>query len=91
MALKALLMDQRLADLLRRTYEGEVFGAELFEQLAAAPSRIRTAASASSTRNSSRSRHARQRPGLGVPGHQVGDVRLIGGRPPRAVCRRRWL
>ena len=29
-------MDQRLADLLRRTYEGEVFGAELFEQLAAA-------------------------------------------------------
>ena len=28
---------------------------------------------------------------LGVPGHQVVDSRLIGGRPPRAVCRRFWL
>ena len=29
--------------------------------------------------------------GLAVPGHQVVDSRLIGGRPPRAVCRRFWL
>ena len=28
---------------------------------------------------------------LDVPGHQVVDSRLIGGRPPRAVCRRFWL
>jgi len=28
---------------------------------------------------------------LDVPGHQVGDRRLIGGRPPRALCRRRVL
>ena len=28
---------------------------------------------------------------LGVLGHQVGDSRLVGGRPPRAVCRRRVL
>jgi len=25
---------------------------------------------------------------LGVPGHEVGDTRLIGGRPPQAVCAR---
>ena len=28
---------------------------------------------------------------LGVPGHKVGDSRLVGGRPPSAVCRRRVL
>lgn len=28
---------------------------------------------------------------LDVLGHQIGDSRLIGGRPPRAWCRRRWL
>ena len=28
---------------------------------------------------------------LVVPGHQVGDRRLTGGRPPSAVCRRRVL
>jgi hypothetical protein len=28
---------------------------------------------------------------LDVPGHQVGDMRLIGGRPPRALWRRRVL
>jgi ADP-ribosyl-[dinitrogen reductase] hydrolase len=28
---------------------------------------------------------------LDVPGLQVGDSRLIGGRPPMAECRRRWL
>ena len=28
---------------------------------------------------------------LDVPGHQVGDSRLIGGRPPRALWRRRVL
>jgi len=26
--------------------------------------------------------------GLAVPGHEVGDTRLIGGRPPQAVCGR---
>jgi len=30
-------------------------------------------------------------PDLGVPGHKVGDSRLVGGRPPSAVCRRRVL
>jgi len=34
---------------------------------------------------------SRARPSLGVPGHQVGDSRLSGGRPPRAVCRREVL
>src|SRR5205809_1537605 len=29
-------------------------------------------------------------PRLGVLGHQVGDRRLVGGRPPRAVCCR-WV
>jgi hypothetical protein len=29
--------------------------------------------------------------GLVVPGHKVGDSRLVGGRPPSAVCRRRVL
>lgn len=28
------------------------------------------------------------RPYLGVSGHDVGDTRLIGGRPPQAVCTR---
>jgi uncharacterized protein (DUF2252 family) len=28
---------------------------------------------------------------LAVPGHKVGDSRLVGGRPPSAVCRRRVL
>jgi hypothetical protein len=33
---------------------------------------------------------ATRRP-LDVPGHHVGDSRLIGGSPPIAECRRRWL
>jgi uncharacterized protein (DUF2252 family) len=28
---------------------------------------------------------------LAVPSHKVGDSRLVGGRPPSAVCRRRVL
>ncbi|QGN34462.1 hypothetical protein [Microlunatus sp. Gsoil 973] len=33
----------------------------------------------------------KERRRLGVPGHEIGYSRLIGGSPPSAVCRRRVL
>ena len=42
-----------------------------------------------SARKSARVRRKMQQNAeLGVPGHEVGDTRLIGGRPPQAVCGR---